>query len=230
MGLIYCATNKINGKCYVGQTTQHLRRRRTTHERDAINGSPCVFHRAIRKYGSDSFEWAVLFRDLDLDEMDILEREAIKVRNCFAPNGYNLTDGGNSQKIIHEETKQKLREAANRQFESQEARMACGKSMRGKKVAPEVIARRSATARGQKRSAETREKLRQKAIGRCHTFETKQKIAEAARNQKNRVRPPSALGKKRSEETKRRMREAQLNSVQLRKIKKWEQLLPTCFI
>ena len=68
MGVIYEARCKVNGKPYVGQTTKMMNRRRKEHERDAEYGSECVFHRALRKYGFDAFEWKVIARDNNPDE------------------------------------------------------------------------------------------------------------------------------------------------------------------
>jgi hypothetical protein len=56
-GIIYIAKNKVNGKCYVGQTTKGLNRRRRDHIWDAKNGAKFIFHYAIKKYGEDAFEF-----------------------------------------------------------------------------------------------------------------------------------------------------------------------------
>lgn len=57
------ATNSMNGKRYIGITRKEkFRKRKYTHFRDAIKGrltSP-LFHRAINKYGKESFEWSIL--------------------------------------------------------------------------------------------------------------------------------------------------------------------------
>lgn len=95
---IYCYTNKINGKNYVGQTN-NIERRKKQHLQDSLhcyrnrkNSYDLPFHRAIRKYGIDSFD----FRILDIietdnqSEVDLLETKHIKEKNCLAPYGYNL--------------------------------------------------------------------------------------------------------------------------------------------
>jgi group I intron endonuclease len=58
--VIYKATNKINGKSYVGQTIRTLNERKQSHLNDSNNNSTCYFHNAIRKYGKASFKWEIL--------------------------------------------------------------------------------------------------------------------------------------------------------------------------
>lgn len=48
--LIYKATNKINGKIYIGQTHKSLEERKMCHKHDSKN-IDTYFYRAIRKYG-----------------------------------------------------------------------------------------------------------------------------------------------------------------------------------
>ncbi|WP_064214340.1 GIY-YIG nuclease family protein [Anoxybacillus flavithermus] len=53
-GIIYKATNLINNKMYIGQTTQDLQRRITQHICEIDAGSKLVFHRAIYKNGVEA--------------------------------------------------------------------------------------------------------------------------------------------------------------------------------
>ena len=59
MGCIYLVANKVNGKLYVGKTTQTRNARKKAHEKLAMNGNGFVFHKALRKYGLDNFEWNI---------------------------------------------------------------------------------------------------------------------------------------------------------------------------
>jgi len=63
MGCVYCVTNKVNVKQYVGKTIQGIKTRRKQHEDKAIKGSDSspYFYRALRKHGLDSFEWKIVF-------------------------------------------------------------------------------------------------------------------------------------------------------------------------
>lgn len=60
--VVYMATNMRNGKRYVGMSSRGLSHRSVRHINLAISGSSSCsrFYDAIRKYGSDSFEWIIL--------------------------------------------------------------------------------------------------------------------------------------------------------------------------
>ena len=95
MGCVYVATNKINGKRYVGRTVSTMRRRRYEHERAASQGHPYPLYAAIRKYGEDAFEWRVYSRGDELAELNEVEAFLIKKYGTQRPScGYNITDGG----------------------------------------------------------------------------------------------------------------------------------------
>ena len=99
---IYCYTNKINGKKYVGQTN-NIERRKKQHIQDSIHlhkgheiSHNLPFHAAIRKYGIDDFTFEILqiIDTEDWDTVNKLEMSYIQQQNSLAPNGYNLTAGG----------------------------------------------------------------------------------------------------------------------------------------
>lgn len=99
---IYCYVNKINGKKYIGQTN-NLERRKKQHIQDSIHcfqghkiSYELPFHRAIRKYGIDNFEYSILevIDTEDWDEVNKLESKYIKKENTIVPNGYNLQCNG----------------------------------------------------------------------------------------------------------------------------------------
>jgi group I intron endonuclease len=93
--IIYKITNKITGKCYIGQTTQALRERWWKH----CNRCPSQSHRsyvynAIQDYGQDNFTIEEIASATDLETLNLLEETLIKRYNTMSPNGYNLHPGG----------------------------------------------------------------------------------------------------------------------------------------
>lgn len=90
------ATNKVNGKSYVGQTINSLKKRKQEHIRHAMNNkNNSYFHNAIRKYGQWSFEWVVLDECNAFDQLNRLEVFYVGFYGTFE-YGYNLTVGGNN--------------------------------------------------------------------------------------------------------------------------------------
>jgi group I intron endonuclease len=89
-GIIYKATNKINGKVYIGQTTVDLKKRRSHHENTQVY---YYFHRAIKKHGKNNFIWEIIEYCNSKEEMDEMEFHYIKQHDSLN-NGYNLTFGG----------------------------------------------------------------------------------------------------------------------------------------
>lgn len=93
--IIYKATNKINGKIYIGKT-YNLEKRKKQHIDDINNGLP--FHNALKKYGVNNFEWEIV--DKANSDSEIREKEIQWIKKCNScisfpnSNGYNITLGG----------------------------------------------------------------------------------------------------------------------------------------
>ena len=87
---VYQIQNKINGKSYIG-ITKNFDSRMKAH----LNhwGSFVLFN-AFKKYGEDHFDFAKLDKGLSWNEACEKEKQYILALNTKAPNGYNLTDGG----------------------------------------------------------------------------------------------------------------------------------------
>jgi hypothetical protein len=70
---------------------------------------------AIEKYGHENITREILFQGkCTREELDKLEVDFITKFNTFKKeggNGYNLTSGGGSKKVISEETRQKIRDS-----------------------------------------------------------------------------------------------------------------------
>lgn len=91
-GIIYKATNLINKKVYIGQTTRTLEQRRKEHEKPSKHNY--LFQRAIRKYGKEAFSWQVI--DKADGEVALNEKEVAWIAHyrSYKENGYNMTIGG----------------------------------------------------------------------------------------------------------------------------------------
>ena len=90
---IYCITNIINGKKYVGQT-YNLKYRWMRHKSDLRNNNHSNNHlqAAWKKYGEKSFKYEIL-EYCTLDDIDEREKYWIDYYDCFK-NGYNQAEGG----------------------------------------------------------------------------------------------------------------------------------------
>lgn len=87
---IYKATNKINGKSYIGKTNNigsRVRQHLTCKQKDSI------FHEAIIDYGINSFVWEFIECVKSNEVAADLERKYIKEFNTLIPNGYNESRG-----------------------------------------------------------------------------------------------------------------------------------------
>jgi translation elongation factor EF-G len=100
--IVYCITNTVNGKKYIGMTGRTLEERWKSHCSCAKNGSKFRFHSAIRKYGEESFKKEVLFSNLNIELCRTIEEETIKEYNTMF-NGYNAKPGGCGGWIVPDE-------------------------------------------------------------------------------------------------------------------------------
>ena len=139
-GVVYKITNTINGKCYIGQTSN----RKGFNGRYSYsgNGAERVFkyyeyrkkngmrfndklYKAMIKYGVDKFEVdAALDRSYSREELNLKEIFYIDKFNSIN-NGYNLKDGGDCGKYS-QESKNKM--------SKNHADFSYGKSSKAKKV------------------------------------------------------------------------------------------------
>lgn len=111
-GIIYEWRNKLDGKFYVGQTINPESR-----YKDHLKAKgDSLFHRAIRLHGIENFEYTVVAtyeHETEQGLYDLLneaEIERIKFRNSLAPNGYNVTHGGEGGNVLAGYTQEQYEE------------------------------------------------------------------------------------------------------------------------
>lgn len=93
-GIVYKVTNIVNGKMYIGRTTQGLYKRKWSHESRARNYKNTTFYKAIRKYGENNFVWEIIEECNDKDTLNAREIHYIEQYDSFGRSGYNETIGG----------------------------------------------------------------------------------------------------------------------------------------
>lgn len=203
MGVIYTATNQVNGKQYVGKSLRSLRVRQFGHRRAARGGYDSVFARAMRKYGLDSFSWRIIFEG-DVSDADLCQREmTLIVRlNTRVPNGYNMTAGGEGFKGNHsEKTKVRLSEVNKGKVISEEQKRAISRANKGRKLPPMSKSARekiSLAMKGRKLTLEWKRKISLANTGRSRksvSEETRKKLSNAHKGRKKSAEHLANIGK-----------------------------------
>ena len=119
---VYVHINKINGKRYVGITSQKPEYRWNNGR--AYKRNP-HFNSAILKYGWDNFEHTVLYDFLSEEEAKRIEIELIAKWNTQDNRyGYNIAAGGESSSgyILSEEVRKRISEAHKGHYVSEETK------------------------------------------------------------------------------------------------------------
>ena len=122
---IYCYTNKVNGKKYVGQAVDFLIRHKK-HIYSAYNEKQkydynVPFHNAIRRHGIENFEIKILKEDLKTkNELNYWESYYIVEFDTLAKNrkGYNLASGGEGGNTYAGKTNEELAEISRKLSEA----------------------------------------------------------------------------------------------------------------
>ena len=161
-GCIYMYKNKVNGRCYVGQTIQTIKRRRIQHISAANRGMEQPFYKAIRKYGIDNFDFEVLLSNVPVALLDDLEINTIHMYDAYT-KGYNAASGGKVNRgfTLSDVTKEKLKQANL-----------------GKKASEMTKQKMSDSQRGRKHSEDTKKRISRSNLGNYHTEATKRKMSE----------------------------------------------------
>ena len=113
-GIIYKATNTLNGKVYIGQTVTGLPARKQRHMSDAKTDVSNAFHVALCQY-PNAFEWEVIdsfsgTREQVIHALNVAEEYHILTSHSTNPRyGYNSTYGGYSSDKFAEQIKRRAK-------------------------------------------------------------------------------------------------------------------------
>ena len=203
-GYIYKLTNKINGKCYIGQSINKPEKCRwLNYRRLNCKGQPKLYN-ALKKYGPDNFTYEIVETGFNKDNLDFLE-DTYEIWCNSIDNGYNIRRGGANGKMS-EESKRKLSKSNIGRIISKETRQKISKANKGRKMSAEQNKRNSETHKGKTSPKEARQKISKALKGRTYSSETLQKISNTLKghicHQETRQKISNTLkGHKASEES-----------------------------
>lgn len=176
--IIYKVKNLINGKIYIGQTTQSLNSRIYGHKRDSLKFKDIKFYRAANKYGWDNFEFSIIDdKAKTLEELCSLEKHYIEKFDSYK-NGYNSTSGGEISPMMFEETRKKVSKALTGRIFTDEHKKNISEGKLGKAGTLHTEEHKSYMSRimqGRKLSKEHIENMRKANLGKKQSKETIEK-------------------------------------------------------
>jgi group I intron endonuclease len=144
---IYCITNKINGKKYIGQSINIKER---WHSEKQNRGNNKHLTRAMEKYGRENFDFSII-EECPKELLDTKEEEYIKKFNSNNVEfGYNIAPGGKKFNTWWEKLSQEQKEELNRQRSL---------SLKGRKMKLTQKQRQEMSERMKKRVKEKRKKV-----------------------------------------------------------------------
>ena len=99
-GEIYIIKNFVNNKIYIGQTITGSQNRFTQHLNEAFAENRKEYNyylsRAIRKYGKEAFDFAILAENVPEEDLNLIEEHYIDLYDSTNPDvGYNVSTGSN---------------------------------------------------------------------------------------------------------------------------------------
>lgn len=117
---IYLIRNRLNGKGYVGQSRNVMKRWRQ-HRRCNPYGVVSLLYRAMEKHGVEAFDF-ILLQTAPPADLNTRESFWIEKLQTFGERGYNLTSGGGQGYDISDEVRQRMSLAHTGRVKSAETR------------------------------------------------------------------------------------------------------------
>lgn len=111
MGWIYQITNLITGQVYIGKTTSTPEMRFSQHCKNSKTKTTYLY-RSMQAHGIENFT-VVGIEECDDADLNNLESAWIQKKNSVAPNGFNMTLGGDGGDTSHSPNYQKAIAARN---------------------------------------------------------------------------------------------------------------------
>ena len=115
--IIYKITNKINGKIYIGLTTNSLRQR--WNEPCNSNDNSQIICRAIQKYSRNNFKIKIIEECNTQKQLN--KREQYWIKKLDSQNkqiGYNIQNGGNGIGKVSAISKEKMSKAQIKRYKT----------------------------------------------------------------------------------------------------------------
>ena len=187
---VYKITNLVNYKVYIGQSINIVNRWKDhVHALNRNDSSCTLLQRAWNKYGEENFSFEILELCAE-EQLDEIEIKYIEIYDALNPEkGYNIEPGGNKNKHLSDETKQRLRESHLGKHHTDEAkckmsesRTGEGNGMYGRRHTEEAKQKMSVARKGKLAhpiSDYQRERASQANLGKVVSEETRKKLSEA---------------------------------------------------
>ena len=148
-----------NGKLYIGQTCNSLRRRAGNHGECYVECP--LFYNAIKKYGFENFKSEIVADGLTLDEANWLEKYLIAYyHSAERKYGYNLSHGGDGiLGYSSPEKNAKISKAKMGTHLPREVYERIAEKRRGTKMPKAAVDKTAAWHRGKKRSTSAKKNI-----------------------------------------------------------------------
>lgn len=189
--IIYCTTNLINFKKYIGQDSNN---------NPNYFGSGLIIKRAIEKYKKENFKKEILCYCNSLEELNEMEDYYIDYYSAVkSPLFYNIKPGGNKPGYKHTfETKLKISKIHKGKTWSLERKEKMSKLLKGRKRDPKIGKKISLKNTGRKGTPLTKEhKIKISAANKGRVTSEKTKVLISIAN----------MGKRRTPEQKKKQSE-----------------------